>query len=224
MGQEETARRYPLTGGIAALRLPVLAGVMALGGIALGAWDAAAGLLALGLLGASLWRGFVVEVSAVGLTRGFVLKDRFLGGTTIIPWPAVAEVRTEWCRPGEDMALETLVRGRDGTVIRLTTSMGLGSYWACLAAIVHRAPGAVQSGLTLATLADGPPTRRETLAAVRTAGALALVLVALVGMYYVWAQGRSYLARYLEESGAVAAPERCAGPAPFGATPGKSCR
>jgi hypothetical protein len=40
------------------------------------------------------------------------------------------------------------------------------------------------------------------LAALRTAAVLALLLVALVGLHYVWAQGRSSLARYLEQTGA----------------------
>jgi hypothetical protein len=63
--------------------------------------------------------------------------------------------------------------------------------------------------LTDAVLADGPPDRRHSLSALATAGALALVLVALVGLHYWWSQGRSYLSRYLDATGASAAREPC---------------
>jgi hypothetical protein len=44
-------------------------------------------------------------------------------------------------------------------------------------------------------LAEGPPGRRGFLSAAATAGALALVVVAVVGVHYLWAQGRSSVVR-----------------------------
>ena len=44
-----------------------------------------------------------------------------------------------------------------------------------------------------ATLAGGPPARRDVVSATATAGALARVLVAMIGVFYVWAQGGSFL-------------------------------
>jgi hypothetical protein len=76
--------------------------------------------------------------------------------------------------------------------------MGFQSYWACLAEIVRQAPWAARPGLTDAVLAGGPPARRDVIAATKTAGALALILAAMVGVCYLWAQGRSSLSRDLE--------------------------
>jgi hypothetical protein len=149
-----------------------------------------------------LARAIVIEVSRTALTRGLVARGVFRGRSTVIPWSAVAEVHTAWRRPGDDSALETTVRAFDGRTVRLSTRMGLAAYLACLSEVARRAPAAVHSGETDAVLADGPPTRQHVLAALRTAAVLALLLVALVGLHYVWAQGRSSLARYLEQTGA----------------------
>jgi hypothetical protein len=78
--------------------------------------------------------------------------------------------------------------------------------------VVGHVPEAHRSGLTEAMLVEGPPRRREVCAAAVVAGGLALVLVALVGVFYVWAQGRSSLARYLEDTGTSAGPVRRAEP------------
>jgi hypothetical protein len=206
-------RRYPVVGGAAAWRVPFVTALLAGAALSvLRAWDLALGVLVLGCVAQGLWRSVVTEVSPTGLTRGFLLHGRFLGRTTVLPWRAVAEVHTDWCRPGDDSALETTVRGRDGTILRFTTAMGLGPYWTCLAEVVAGAPGAVRSGLTEATLADGPPGRRVALGSAATAGALALVLLVLVGVFALWAQGRSSLSRYLEESGPASGPADAADP------------
>jgi hypothetical protein len=194
--------RFPLMGGVAALRVPVVAVLAVACGLALEAWDVAIGVAVLGVVAQELWRSVVLEVSPTGLTRGFLLRSVFLGPTTVLPWPAIVDVHTDWCRPGDDTALETVVRARDGTTVRFSTAMGLRPYWTCLAEIACHLPVAVRSGLTEATLECGQPGSRQTLAAARVAGVLALLLIALVGLYYVLAQGRSSLARYLEDTSA----------------------
>lgn len=199
-------RRYPTVGGVAAWRVPVLTGLLVAGALALRTPDLALAALILGGLAHRLWRMGVVEVSPTGLTRGFLLRGTFLPGARVIPWLAVVEIHTEWCRPGDDSALETLVRDHDGTTIRISTAMGLASYLACLAAVARAAPVAARTGLTEAALAEGPPTRRGARAAAVTAGALALVLLALVGIHHLLAQGPSSLSRYLEEIGAATEP------------------
>jgi hypothetical protein len=192
-------QRYPVVGGVAAWRLPVLTTLLALGGLALGTWGLAVGVVVLGWIGQRLRRSVVIEVSPDGLARGLALEGVFANPTSM-SWTSVVAVETDWWAPHDDHALETTVRSRDGTTIRLSTAMGLQSYWACLAEIVRRAPGALRSGLTDATLASGPPSRRDAIAAVKTAGALSLVLLMMIGLCYVLAQGRSSLSRYLEET------------------------
>lgn len=196
-------RRYPVVGGVAAWRLPVLTALLALAGLALDARGVAVAVVVLGWVGHRLWRSVVIEVSPDGLARGFALDGIALGRTTSMPWRSIVAVETDWWEPDDDHALETTVRSRDGTTIRLSTAMGLQSYWACLAEIVRRAPWAVRSELTDATLAGGPPSSRDLIAATKTAGALALILAAMIGLCYVLAQGRSSLSRYLEETAAT---------------------
>lgn len=193
------ARQYPVVGGVAAWGVPFFAAVAALGALGIGAPDAAAATALLGWVTQSLWRSVVIEVSSTALTRGLVLTGKFVGPATVVPWRAIVEVNTDWRRPGDDSALQTIVRGGDGTTIRFSTAMGLGNYWACLAAIVRGAPAALRTGLTEPTLADGPPARRHAVSAVATAAALTLIFGALVTLHYLWAQGRSTLARYLEQ-------------------------
>lgn len=196
-------RRYPLLGGPAAWYLPLLAGVLAAGAAACQAFDLAVGAGALGWVVHRLIRSTVLEISPPGLTRGLLGPGAFSARAAVMPWSAVAEVHTAWCRPGDDFALETLVRDREGRAIRLSTAMGLAAYWTCLADIVRHAPAAARSGLTESVLADGPPTRRHLVSALGTAGGLALILAALVAVHALWAQGRSSLARDLERIGAA---------------------
>jgi hypothetical protein len=195
-------RRYPLVGGFAAWRVPLLTMSLALGGVALDAWGIAVGVVVLGWVGQSLWRSVVIELSPDGLARGLRLDGVFIGRTVSLSWNSVVAVETDWWEPDDHRALETFVRGLDGTTIRISTTMGLQSYWACLAEIVRQAPGAVRPGLTDATLAGGPPARGDVIAAAKTAGALALIPAAMIAVCYVWAQGRSSLARDLEETAA----------------------
>jgi hypothetical protein len=195
--------RIPVVGGIAAWYVPLVTTTLALGALGLGLLDLAVAVGVAGFVAQSLLRGVVVEVSPRGLTRGFVLEGRFLGRATVMAWDAVASVHTDWRRPGDDTALATTVRDLHGGAIHFTTAMGLGRYWACLAAVAARAPAAGRSGLTEALLADAPPGRQSALSAAATAGLLGLAIVAVAGVHYLWAQGRSSLARSLEPPGAV---------------------
>ena len=197
------ARRYPLLGGAAAWYLPLLAAVLAAGAVAFAAFDVAIGAAALGWGVQRLTRSAVLEISPTGLTRGLLGLGVFRARTTIIPWGEVAEVHTAWCCPGDDLALETAVRDREGRTIRLSTAMGLAAYWTCLAEIVRHVPAAARSGLTDGVLADGPPSRHDVASALGTVAGLALVLAALVAVHALWAQGRSSLARDLERIGAA---------------------
>lgn len=204
-------RHLPVVGGIAGWHVPLVAALLGLGGLGLGLPELALAAGVLGVVGHSLLRGVVVEISTRGLTRGFVLSGRFLGRTTVMAWSAVESVHSDWQRPGDDTALATTVRDYQGRAIHFTTAMGLRTYWESVAAVVAGAPTARRSGLTDALLSQEPPGRRNVLSAAATAGALALVIVALVGIHYLWAQGPSTLARYLEGTGAMGpatAPDR----------------
>jgi hypothetical protein len=227
-------RRYPLIGGAAAWYLPLLAVTLAIGAVAFEAFEVAIGAVAFGWAVHRLTRSVVVEISPTGVTRGLLTLGTFRVRTIVIPWGAIAEVHTAWCRPGDDFGLETAARDHEGRTIRLSTAMGLPAYWACLAEIVRRAPDAARSGITDAVLADGPPARHHVVSAIGTAAALSLVLAAFVTIHYLLAQGRSSLARDLEPIGAageLTAPA-CAGGSPSDAgrvgdrrgAPGDSCR
>jgi hypothetical protein len=198
--------RYPVLGGAAAWGLSLLAGLLAAAAVGLRGIDVAGGIAALGWVVHRLSRSMVVETSPTGLTRGLLALGTFRTRTTVIPWRSIVEVRTAWSRPGDDSALETAVRDREGRTIRLSTTMGLAAYWACLAEIVRRAPAAARVGLTDDVLADGPSGRHDLVAAIRAVAALVLVLAALVAIHWVWAQGRSSLARDLERASAVGEP------------------
>jgi hypothetical protein len=204
-----SVHRFPVVGGVSAMRVPFVATLVAVGALTVEAWDAAVGAAVIGGIIHVLWRNVVLEVSPTGLSRGFVLRGVFLGPTTVLPWPTIAEVHTDWCRPSDDTALETTVRARDGTTLRFSTAMGVGAYMKCLNKVVGHLPRDVRSGLTEATLGEGQPGRGQMLAAAGTASVLALLLVALIGIYYLWAQGRSTLSRYLEDT---SAPVEQAGP------------
>jgi hypothetical protein len=184
-------QHVPILGGIAAWYLPVMTAALGLGAVGIGALELAVALGALGLVAHTIVQSMVLELSPVGLTRGFVLSGRFVGRTTVIAWDAVASVHSDWRQPGDDTALTTTVRDRHGRAIHFTTAMGLGAYWACLAAVTARAPTAHRSGLTMALLSGDAPGRRSVLSAAVTAGILALVIMAFVGIEYIWAQGPS---------------------------------
>jgi len=199
-------RRYPVVGGAAAWCLPLLAVLLAAAAVAFRGIDVAAGVAAVGWVAHRFSRSVVVETSPIGLTRGLLARGTFHTRATIIPWRTIVEVHTAWSRPGDDSALETAVRDREGRTIRLSTTMGLAAYWACLAEIARRVPAAARVGITDGVLADGPPERHDLVAAIRTAAALALVLAAIAAVHYLWAQGRSTLARDLERASAVGEP------------------
>jgi hypothetical protein len=201
MSRSEAARRYPVVGGLTAWRVPLLTVVLAGGGLALGSWELAAGVAVIGGVASRLIRRVVVEVASTGLRQGVMAGSGAVVARKTLPWPAVASVHTDWRRPGDDSALATVVRGHDGTEVRLSTAMGLGSYWACLADVIRGAPWALRTGLTDEVLDGGPPTRSQTLSAAAVAGALATLLVAMAGIHYIWAQGPSWLSRYLQDVG-----------------------
>lgn len=192
-----------MIGGIAAWPIPLVATILALGALGLGLAEMAVAVAVLGFVAQSVVRGVVVEIAPRGLTRGFALNGRFVGRTTVMGWDTVASVHTDWRRPGDDTALATAVRDAHGHAIHFTTTMGLGAYWGCLAAVVAGAPTARRSGLTEAVLGNGPPGPRSALAAAVTAGALALVIVAVAGIHFLWAQGRSSLSRSLDAAGST---------------------
>ncbi len=198
--------RYPVVGGTAACCLPLLAVLLATAAVAFRGIEVAAGIGAVGWIAHRLSRSVVVETSPIGLTRGMLALGTFHARATIIPWRSIVEVHTAWSRQGDDSALETAVRDREGRTIRLSTTMGLAAYWACLAEIARRVPAVARGGITDRVLADGPPERRDLVAAIRAAAALALVLAAIASVHYLWAQGRSSLARDLERGSAVGEP------------------
>lgn len=197
---------FPVVGGIGTWSVFLVAAALGLGALGLGLVELAVGTVMLGCLAHGLLRSLVVEIAPRGLTRGFVLNRRFLGRTTVMAWSAIASVHTDWRRPGDDTAIATTVRDSQGRAIHFTTAMGLRAYWSCLGAVAARAPTAARSGLTEALVSREPPGRSDILSAAATAGALALFIVALVGIHYLWAQGPSTLARYLEQTEGARAP------------------
>jgi len=194
---------FPVIGGVAAWHIPLVLTTLGLGAIRLGLLEIAVAVAGLGFAVQSLLGGRIVEISTRGLTRGFVLNGRFVGRTTVMAWTAVASVHTDWRQPGDDTALGTTVRDHQGHAIHFTTAMGLRAYWTCLAAVAAGAPDAQRLGLTNAVLEGNPPGRSTLLPAAATAGALALVIVALTGIHYLWSQGPSSLTRSIEQTDAV---------------------
>jgi hypothetical protein len=199
-----SSRLVPVIGGIAAWYIPLVATILGLGALGLGLLELASAVGVLAFVAQTLLRSVVVEVSPRGLARGLAVNGRFVGRTTVVAWDTVASVHTDWRVPGDDTALATTVRDGQGHAVYFTTAMGLRRYWACLASVVAHVPAARRSGLTDALLAGEPPSRRSLLSATATAGALALVIVVLVGMHYVLAQGSSSLIRALEQAGVPA--------------------
>jgi hypothetical protein len=152
-----TARRYPLVGGLAVWRLPLLATASAACALSTGEWEVAAaiGLVAVALRG--LDRGLTLESSPAGLARGFVFDGKFLGPSRTVPWGAIVEVRTAWRGPRDYSGLVTTVTARDGATIRFTSRMGLVAYRALLEDIAGRAPGARRCGLTAEVMLEALP-------------------------------------------------------------------
>jgi hypothetical protein len=196
-------RHVPVIGGIAAWHIPLVATILGVGALGLGLLEFALAVGVLGFVAQTLLRSVVLEISPRGLTRGLAVNGRFLGRTTVMAWEAVASVHTDWRCPGDDTALSTTVRDCHGHAIHFTTAMGLHRYWACLASVSDRVPAARRSGLTDTLLSSEPPSRRATLSAAATAGLLALLIVGLVGVHYLLAQGSSSLTRYLEHTGST---------------------
>ena len=207
-------RHVPVIGGLAAWHIPLVATILGLRALGLELLELAVAVGVLGFVAQTLLRSVVVEISPRGLTRGFTLNGRFLGRTTVMAWEAVASVHTDWRRPGDDTALTTTVRDGHGHAIHFTTAMGLRGYWACLASVGARVPAARRSGLTDELLSNEPPSRRTLLSAAATAGVLALLIVMLVGLHYLFAQGPSSLTRYLEQTGATGPPDARHPPSP----------
>lgn len=207
-------RHVPVIGGIAAWHIPLVATTLGLGALGLGLLELAVAVGVLGFVAQTLLRSIVVEIAPHGLTRGFALNGRFLGRTTVMAWGAVVSMHTDWRRPRDDTALTTTVRDGHGHAIHFTTAMGLHGYWACLASVGARVPAARRSGLTDTLLSNEPPGRRSLLSATGTVGLLSLLIVMLVGLHYLFAQGPSSLTRYLEQTGTPELPD-----APHSASP-----
>jgi hypothetical protein len=207
-------RHVPVIGGLATWHIPLVATILGLGALGHGLLELAVAVGVFGFVAQTLLRSVVLEISPRGLTRGLALNGRFLGPTTVMAWEAIASLHTDWRRPGDDTALATTVRDSHGHAIRFTTAMGLRGYWACLAAVGARVPAARRSGLTDALLSNEPPGRRTLLSAAATAGVLALLIVMLVGMHYLFAQGPSTLTRYLEQTGGTGPQDARHSPSP----------
>jgi hypothetical protein len=184
---------------MAAWHVPLVTVTLGLGGLGLGLLELAVSACVLGFVAQSLLRGVVVEIGPQGLTRGFALNGRFLGSTTVMAWDAIVDVNSDWRCPGDDTALRTSVRDGQGRTIDFTTAMGLRTYWSCLGAVAAGAPGAERSGLTEALLSQPSPSRRNVRTGAATVAALALVIVAVASVHWLWAQGRSSLERQLEQ-------------------------
>ena len=198
--------RYRVLGGAAAWCVPLTTAALATAALALGLPELSVAVGVLGWVGHGVSRSLVVEPAPAGLTRGVLLGGRFLGRATVMPWPTIVEIRTDWARRGDDSALVTSVRDTDGGTMHFSTSMGMRDFWACLADVVRSAPDAERTGLTHTLLVEGPPAPHHARSSAMAAATLALVLLALVGIHYVWAQGRSSFARYLDEVQAVSRP------------------
>lgn len=176
-------RRYRALGGLASWRVPLVVGVIALGAALAGHWTFACILAAAGLAARGLDRAVVLDVSAMGLSRGVAVAGAFLGPARVIAWRSVDEIATFGRGPRDFTALETVVSSRDAGSIRFSSRMGYAAYRALLAEVARRAPRARRTGLTDELLAaTAPPPRRlsaRTLALV-VAGAFCAALALLV--------------------------------------------
>ena len=202
----DRVRRYHVVGGAAAWCVPLTTAALALAGLALGPLELVVAVGVLGWVGHGVSRSLIVESGPAGLTCGFLLRGRFLGRAAVLPWRAIVEVRTDWGRHADDSTLVTTVRGAAGEAIHFSTLMGVGDFWACLADVMRGAPHAERSGVTDTLLAEGPPARHHARSSAMATAVLALIVLALVGIHYVWAQGQSSLARHLGQDPVIASP------------------
>lgn len=185
MGRE---RRYCAVGGAAAWPVPLAAGFLATVAGLLGDWTLSCLPLAAGVIGWTLQRAVVLDVSPSGLGRGLALGAAFVGPVRILAWPAIDEITTRWQRPRDFTGLETVVTARRVGTIRFTSRMGLTEYRDLVAEVARRAPHAHRRGLTDQLLREVRPPRRRRVGRLGLAvaggacGVLALLVVlALLG-------------------------------------------
>jgi hypothetical protein len=152
-------RRYPGLGGLAAWRVPLLGGGIALGAAAAGDWVLVVASVVLGIVLEGLDRSVVLEVSPRGLARAFAVGGALVGPARAVAWDRVEEVRTSWRRPRDFTGLVTTVVGGDGADITFGTEMGLKPYSALVVEVVRRAPRARRTGLTERVVAETVPAR-----------------------------------------------------------------
>jgi hypothetical protein len=145
----EVERRYPVVGGLAAWRFPIVFGFLTAAAAGADEWSVACVLVATGLFAHALEQGAVIAISPRGLTRGFVIGSSFVGPARIVSWESIVEIATGWRGGGDYTALETTVHSRDGVVLRFGSRMGLAAYQVLLADVNMHAPvTAFRSGLT----------------------------------------------------------------------------
>ncbi|MGH7279224.1 MAG: hypothetical protein ACREJG_11120 [Candidatus Rokuibacteriota bacterium] len=154
-------RHYRSVGGVAAWRVPVLAGIGALVAVGGDEWTVAAVIAVVAAVVSRARVARVLEVGPAGLAQGIALGVggvrplKFIGTPRVVAWRAVDEIETAWVRPGDFTALVTVVRGGDAGAIVFDSAMGLGSYRALVADVARCASHARRTGLTDEVLAEG---------------------------------------------------------------------
>lgn len=180
----EVARCYPAIGGVAGWRIPMLAALLTLGTLLNGEWGVAVCLALVGLVGRTLDRAVIFDVSPAGLARGVMLGGRFLTPARVLAWRSIDEITTRWRHERDFTALDTVVTSRDASRVAFSSSrMGFAAYRALLGEVARRAPHARRSGLTDEILAEAATPRRwqlnsRVIAALSGLGVLAVVAVA----------------------------------------------
>jgi hypothetical protein len=181
-------RHYPSIGGIAAWRIPVLAGVAAMIAAGGGEWAVALTIVGVSVVLGAPRLGRVVDVGPAGLTQGLALgvdgvrPPKFLGVPRVLPWGAIEEIGTTWARAGDYTALVTVVRSPGAGTIVFGSAMGLAAYRTLIADIVRRAPQARRTGLTDEVLVDADGRSPWRWSTERVAVGAAVVLLALWGL------------------------------------------
>ena len=175
-------RRFRAVGGVAALQIPVLVTVSMLCAIAAGEWTVVAAIALGGLVLAGLDARTVVEISPVGLTRGFTLRGAFVTPARVLAWRSVAEVTTAWRAPNDFSVLETVVSTHDGARITFSSRMGFAAYRALVAEVTRAAPAARRRGLTDAVLTDPVTGPRARVMVTSAVAGVVLFVVALLMM------------------------------------------
>jgi hypothetical protein len=185
------SRRYPLIGGAAGWRLPLLTLLLLLCAAALGEWVLGSVVALLGAAAAGFERAQVVEVTARGLTRGMEVGGRLLAVHAVVAWDAVTDIESDWREPGDHTVLETTVIDRSGARIGFTSRMGLSAYRTLLAEVAGLAATARRSGLTQRLI-------EEAVAAPGSAGgSLDAGLLLALGILAGWAVALPWIfARY----------------------------